>query len=93
VQPFALQWLPDGFVLPARIPRAIATLGRARAGGSEVFDNLDRLQAGETFADSCLPLSYRRVNVADEPPITALGLRFWNWDAQKTLRAVLRRAG
>lgn len=91
VQPFALQWLPDGFVLPARIPRGIATLGRAREGGSDYFDDLHRLQAGETFADSCLPLEYRRVNAANETPITALGLRLWNWETQQTLRAVLRR--
>ena len=89
--PFALTWLPDGFVLPARVPRGIVTLGRTLSDGRETFDNLDRLQPGETFADSCLPLEYRRVNAAKEPPIAALGLRFWNWDAQQTLRAVLRR--
>ena len=54
--PFALTWLPDGFVLPAPVPRGIVTLGRTLSDGRETFDNLDRLQPGETFADSCLPL-------------------------------------
>lgn len=91
VQPFALRWLPDGFVLPARIARDVVTLGHTGEGGKESFDNLDRLQAGETFADNCLPLEYRRVNAANEQPITAIGLRLWNLHTQQTLRTVLRR--
>lgn len=91
VQPFALRWLPDGFVLPARIARDVVTLGHTGSGGKESFDNLDRLQAGETFADNCLPLEYRRVNAASEQPITAIGLRLWNLHAQQTLRTILRR--
>lgn len=92
VAPFALRWLPDGFVLPARIAREVVTLGHTATGGKESFDSLDRLQAGENFADNCLPLEYRRVNAANEPAITAVGLRLWNPHAQQTLRAVLRRA-
>lgn len=80
VAPFALRWLPDGFVLPARIARAVVTLGHTAAGGKE------------GFADNCLPLEYRCVNAANEPAIAAVGLRLWNPRAQQTLRAVLRRA-
>jgi len=89
--PFALQWRPDGFVLPVRLPRHALLLGRVDANGKEGFDNLDRLQPGENFTDNCLPLEYRRVNADNEPPISALGMRFWARAAQQMVLSVFHR--
>jgi len=91
VVPFALQWRPDGFVLPVRLPRHALLLGRVDANGKEGFDNLDRLQPGENFIDNCLPLEYRRVNAARESPISSLGVRFWSRAEQQLVFSVLHR--
>ena len=89
--PFEVKWLPDGFVLPARVARQLVSLGRTWSDGRESFDSLDRLQPGETFFENCLPLEYRRVNAAQEQPLTAVAFRFWRWDTQQLLRATFRR--
>ncbi len=88
---FEVKWLADGFVLPARIARQVASLGRTFSDGRESFDSLDTLQPGETFFENCLPLEYRRVNAAKEQPLTAVSFRFWRWDTQQQLRATFRR--
>jgi hypothetical protein len=90
--PFEVRWLADGFVLPARIPREIAALGRTWPDGREQVDGLGTLyQPGETIAETCLPLEYRRANAAKEPPVTSFSLRFWRWDTQQMLRPAFRR--
>jgi hypothetical protein len=88
--PFTVQWRPDGFVLPARLPRNAVMLGHV-TNGKESFDNLDRLQPGETFFDNCLPLEYRRVNAAKEQPISAVNLRFWGRVAQQMVFSIQHR--
>lgn len=89
--PFTVQWRADGFVLPARVPRSVVLLGRVNANGKESFDTLDRLQPGETFFDNCLPLEYRRVNAANEPPISAFNLRIWVRATQQMVFAIQHR--
>ena len=49
------------------------------------------LGGGETIAETCLPLEYRRANAAKEPPVTSFSLRFWRWDTQQMLRPTFRR--
>lgn len=86
-----MEWLPDGFVLLARVARQLVSPGRVFPDGRETFDSLDRLQPGETFLEYCLPLEYRGVDAAKELPLTAIAFRFWRWGTQQQLRAVFRQ--
>ena len=86
---FAVKWLPDGLVFPARVPRELVVFGRTWPDGRESFDNLP-LQAGESYRDNCLPLEYHNADEA-RTRITAVGINMWRRETQQMLRAVFRR--
>lgn len=88
--PFELQWIADGFVLPVRVAREIASIGFAAPGGREQGDTLDRPQPGVPVTDNCLPLEFRRSFPAGAQ-LTSLQLRLWRPDTQQMEQAVLRR--
>jgi len=90
--PFTLNWHPDGFELPVRVPRGLASMTRQWPEGRQQVDSMDTLlQPGDSFVDNCLPLEYRRTNAAKEPPITAFSIRLWHRDKQQLLAATMRR--
>lgn len=89
--PFEVRWLPDGFALPARIPRDIVSVGRTWADGKERVDALPPLGDGRSLLDTCMPEEFRTPRPAVDPVITSLWVRVWRMDTQQLLRAPFRR--
>jgi hypothetical protein len=88
--PFTLQWLPDGFVLPLRLPKDILSLGYVLPDGRENSDSV-RSDVGATNTDNCMPLTFRRAITERYLPISNLRMRFWRADTQQQLFAVMPR--
>lgn len=91
--PFEIQWRPEGFAVPARIPRGIVALGRRFPDGRETSDTLNAVpfMPGRPPPDNCLPLEYRNPNAAQELPLVAVTFLIWRVDTQQHIRPTFRR--
>jgi len=90
--PVVIEWLPDGFALPLRLPMDMLSLAFVNANGREIGAAVrNAFDAGNT--DNCMPLRFRRAVTEQQPVITKLHVRFWRYDTQQDLRAIFVRPG
>jgi len=87
---FTPKWLPDGFVLPVRVPSGMMTYTWMRENGREDSRTMLESRPGASTSPACV-LTLRRPVTAEQPQISGLGVRLWRFDTQQMLYSLFRR--
>ncbi len=89
---FTPEWLPDGVVLPARVPSSMVNFTWTLQNGREDSRGAQDQRPDASTSSVCVQTLRRPVTV-EKPQINGIGVRLWRFDTQQMLYTLFRRPG